>query len=75
VAARKRIDVVGYLTVEAEEPASAPGEVSCGIPGHDHPGLELYNTELHSDDPALHWEVRGRRGASFATDFDYVSSS
>jgi hypothetical protein len=72
VAARKRIDVTGYITVEAEEPASEPGEVACGIPGLDRPGTELYNDVARSDDPALRWEVRGR-GASFATDFEYRS--
>ena len=74
VAARKRIDVAGYITVEAEEPASAPGDVACGIPGLDRPGTELFNDVARSDDPALRWEVVGR-GASFASDFDYRSSS
>lgn len=72
VAARKRIAVAGYITVEAEQLASEPGEVACGIPGLDRPGTELYNDVARSDDPALRWEVRGR-GASFATDFDYRS--
>ena len=67
VAARKRIGVAGYIAVEAEEPASAPGEVACGIPGLDRPGTELYNDVARSDDPALRWEVRGR-GASFTTE-------
>ena len=71
-AARKRIAVAGYITVEAEEPASEPGEVACGIPGLDRPGTELYNDVARSEDPALRWEVRGR-GASFSTDFDYRS--
>jgi hypothetical protein len=70
---RKRIDVVGYLTVEAEGAASIEGDVRCGIPGFDHPGTELYADVVRSTDPALHWEVRGRRKASFATDFDYRS--
>ena len=74
VAARKRIDVPGYIVVEAEEPASAPGEVACGIPGLDRPGTELVNDIARSDDPALRWEVVGR-GASFATDFDYRASA
>jgi hypothetical protein len=73
-AARKRIGVTGYITVEAEEPASEPGEVACGIPGLDRPGTELFNDVARSDDPLLRWEVRGR-GASFATDFDYRSST
>jgi hypothetical protein len=71
--ARKRIDVLGYLTVEAEGAASAPGDVQCGIPGFDHPGTELHGDVLRSADPALRWEVRGRRNASFTTDFDYRS--
>jgi hypothetical protein len=73
VAARKRIDVVGYLHVEAEGDASEPGDVRCGIPGYDHPGTELHGDALQSTDPALRWEVRGRRNAAFATDFDYSS--
>lgn len=73
VAARKRIDVLGYLTVEAEGEASESGDVQCGIPGFDHPGTELHGDVLWSTDPALRWEVRGRRNASFTTDFDYTS--
>ena len=71
-APRKRIDVAGYILLEAEDTASEPGEVACGIPGLDHPGTELWNDVARSEDPALRWEVRGR-GASFATDFDYRS--
>jgi hypothetical protein len=73
VAARKRIGVLGYLTVEAEGAASAPGDVQCGIPGFDHPGTELHGDVLSSIDSALRWEVRGRRDAAFTTDFDYAS--
>jgi hypothetical protein len=73
VAARKRIDIVGYLRVEAEGEASEPGDVRCGIPGFDHSGTELHGDSLRSTDPALHWEVRGRRHAAFTTDFDYRS--
>ena len=72
-AARKRIDVVGYLTVAAEGAASEPGDVRCGIPGFDHPGTELHGDALQSTDPVLRWEVQGRRHAAFTTDFDYSS--
>jgi hypothetical protein len=72
---RKRIDVLGYLTVEAEGEASDPGDVQCGIPGFDHPGTELHGDRLQSIDPALRWEVRGRRHASFMSDFDYRSAT
>jgi hypothetical protein len=70
---RKRIDVVGYLTVEAEGEASIDGDVQCGIPGFDHPGTELYGDVGRSTDPALRWEVKGGRRAAFTTDFDYRS--
>jgi hypothetical protein len=74
VAPRKRIDVVGYLMVEAEEEASnAEDDVRCGIPGLDRPGTELYGDALRSTDPALRWEVIGRRHAAFTSDFDYRS--
>jgi len=71
---RKRIDVVGYVTVEAEGAASEEDDVRCGIPGYDHPGTELYADVLLSTDESLRWEVRGRRAASFASDFDYSSA-
>jgi len=72
-APHKRIGVVGYLTAEAQGDASAPGDVRCGIPGNVHPGTELHADALRSTDPALRWQVRGRRHAAFTTDFDYRS--
>jgi len=70
---RKRIDVVGYLRVVAEEPASEPDDVQCGIPGYDHPGTELFGEVLRSDDGEMEWSIVGRRNAAFASDFDYRS--
>jgi len=75
VAPRKRIDVVGYLTVEAEGAASDEGDVRCGIPGFDHPGTELYGDVLKSSDESFTWEIRGKRNAAFATDFEYRSDA
>ena len=75
IAPRKRIGVVGYITVEAEGAASEPDDVRCGIPGFDHPGTELHGQQLVSTDEVLKWEIRGRRHAAFATDFDYRSGS
>jgi hypothetical protein len=74
-APRKRIGVVGYLTVEAEGEASDPGDVQCGIPGFDHPGTELHGDVLRSADPALRFEVTGRRNAAFTSQFDYRSDA
>jgi hypothetical protein len=75
VAPRKRIDVVGYVTLEGEGAASDDGEVQCGIPGFDHPGTELYGDGIAATDPLLRFEVRGKRHASFFTDFDYRSDT
>lgn len=74
VAPRKRIGVVGYVTLESEHQASEPGDVQCGIPGFDHPGTELYGDGLESTDPLLRFEVRGKRPAPFFSDFDYHSA-
>jgi hypothetical protein len=71
VEARKRIDVVGYLHVEAEGEASDPDSVLCGIPGYAHPGTELFGDVLRSDDAPLQWAILGKRNAAFTTDFDY----
>ena len=73
VAPRKRIGVVGYVTVEGEGAASKINDVQCGIPGFDHPGTELYGDGIEATDPLLRFEVRGKRHASFFTDFDYRS--
>jgi hypothetical protein len=73
VAPRKRIGVVGYVTLQSEDAASELDAVQCGIPGFDHPGTELFGEGLESTDPLLRFEVRGKRHASFFTDFEYRS--
>jgi hypothetical protein len=73
LAPRKRIDIVGHLLVEAEQPASEEGDVQCGIPGYDHPGTELVGEILRSNDVPMQWDIIGKRNASFASDFHYRS--
>jgi hypothetical protein len=46
--------------------------VSCGIPGHDHPGQEIRAEIFQYRDPPLDWEIRGKCG--FATEFAYSSA-
>jgi hypothetical protein len=60
-----------YITVRASEPVDSALAVSCGIPGHDHPGEEVRAEIMQIDDPPLRTEVRGRCG--FASDFAYRS--
>jgi hypothetical protein len=60
-----------YVEVTATTPVLDAGAVSCGIPGHDHPGQELISDSMLVRDPPLGWELRERCG--FATDFRYQS--
>ena len=61
-----------YVVVRGDVPAPSPlGAVSCGIPGHDHPGEEVVTELQRVADPPLGWEVVGRCG--FAADFSYTS--
>jgi hypothetical protein len=60
-----------FVTVNATAVVPSELPVSCGIPGHDHPGTELQAGLMRVDDPPLHWEVHGRCG--FASTFDYAS--
>jgi hypothetical protein len=70
-AGRERIDVEDVVTVAALTLAPTDAPVSCGIPGHDHPGQEVVTGDFRVDDPPLRWEVSGRCG--FVGDFDYTS--
>jgi hypothetical protein len=68
---REHIAVENFVTVRGFRPVPTDEPVSCGIPGHDHPGNELVVGVMRVDDVPLVWEVAGRCG--FATDFDYCS--
>jgi hypothetical protein len=50
--------------------ANYDGTVSCGIPGHDHPGTE-YVAALSIHDGPFQWDYEERCG--FATDFQHHS--
>jgi len=64
----KRISVSGGGSSETLRPADFAGTVTCGIPGHDHPGTE-YVTNLEMADGPLQW--RHSEVCGFATDFAY----
>jgi hypothetical protein len=67
---RERISVQEFATAEVERLADYEGAVSCGIPGHSHPGEESVSRSCVADQ-RLVWAYEGRCG--FATDFDYRS--
>ncbi len=59
---------IGAVQVDRE--VDFDGTVSCGIPGHDHPGRESVSSLRLSDGP-LEWDYKERCG--FSTDFAYWS--
>ncbi len=68
---RRRIDVNGAIRMTEREPVVTEEPISCGIPGHGHPGEELIADALEVDSNPLRFAFSGRCG--FATDFDYRS--
>jgi len=66
----QRIWVRDFASGEVERRADVEGTVTCGIPGHEHPGVESVARSSVSDGQ-LQWAYEGRCG--FATDFDYHS--
>jgi hypothetical protein len=63
-----KVEGVGDASVERR--ADYEGTVSCGIPGHHHPGVESVSRSAIDDGP-LKWSYEGRCG--FATDFAYFN--
>jgi hypothetical protein len=70
--AQERIEIPRTLTVRTREAVDHDFTVSCGIPGHDHPGREVRAEIFRYADAPYDWELRGKCG--FATDFSYASS-
>lgn len=68
---RQRIRAGDAITVRAGPPVGTADAVTCGIPGHDQPGEELYTALLRVDAPPLRWELHGRCG--YASRFAYRS--
>jgi hypothetical protein len=64
------IAIGGIGAVRVVEYVEFDGRVSCGIPGHDHPGKESVSSLSIKDGP-LEWDYKERCG--FSTDFAYWS--
>lgn len=62
------VTVDGLAAARVDRLVDFDGSVSCGIPGHAHPGKESYSS-LHVDEPGLAFSYRERCG--FATSFAY----
>jgi hypothetical protein len=62
-----------FVVVRATEPVPSALAVSCGIPGHDHPGEEVCAELMRVADGPLQFEFTGRCG--FASDFEYAADA
>jgi hypothetical protein len=69
--AQERIEIRPYLTVRTREAVPHDFTVTCGIPGHAHPGQEIRAEIFRYQDAPFDWEIRGKCG--FATEFAYAS--
>ncbi len=61
------------VTLRASRPVATEEVVSCVIPGHHHPGTELYADTLRVHDAPFEWELTDR--CAFVSDFDYRSDA
>ena len=68
---RETIEAGEWVRVRGVRDVSVDETVSCGIPGHDHPGVEVVTDLQRVEDEPLRWEVTGRCG--FSTDYAYAS--
>lgn len=62
------VRIAGIADVRVDQLVDFDGTVSCGIPGHDHPGRESVSSIRLADDP-FQWDYKARCG--FSTDFAY----
>lgn len=63
---REAVRIDGLAEAHTKGLADFEGVISCGIPGHDHPGREVIADAVIGDGP-LAWSYQARCG--FATDF------
>jgi hypothetical protein len=68
---RRSLRAGGWVEIVQREPFHSEEPVTCGIPGHGHPGQEVVVDLLAVSDDPLGFVVRGRCG--FATTYAYSS--
>jgi hypothetical protein len=63
----------GDVLVRVSGPVATEEQVTCVVPGHDHPGRELHAEVIEVDDPPLEFALHDR--CAFEARFEYRSSS
>ncbi len=71
--AEHELRIGGTVELRASRPVETSEVVSCVIPGHHHPGTELYTDTFVVDDGPFEWELSDR--CAFVTDFEYRSDA
>jgi hypothetical protein len=64
------VRVGDLVRLRATRPYETDSAVSCIVPGHDRPGVELVNDEVVVDDAPFSFELSGT--CAFRRDFDYA---
>jgi hypothetical protein len=67
---KQRIQVSDSVEVSARDQVSSGERITCGIPGHDQPGIE-WKADMRVDEGLLQFDESAR--AAFATVYDYRS--
>jgi hypothetical protein len=67
---KQRIHVSESVEVAARDQVSSGERITCGIPGHDQPGIE-WTADMRVDEGRLQFDETAR--AAFASDYDYRS--
>ena len=57
------------IRLRATAPFETDATVSCIVPGHEHPGIELVNDEVVVSDASFEFELHGT--CAFTRAFDY----
>jgi hypothetical protein len=70
--ARQTIRAGDSVVVRGLAPVPQTLPITCGIPGHDAPGVESTAETLLVDEGPFHFELHGR--CAFSADFDYRAS-
>jgi hypothetical protein len=58
------------IRLRATTPFETDADVSCIVPGHDRPGVELVNDEVRVRSPRFTFDLEGT--CAFTRDFEYV---
>jgi hypothetical protein len=70
---KERLRVGESIWVATARAFPTAESMTCGIPGHDRPGMEVVATLMRVEDEPFHWAFSGRCG--FSTDFEFRSAA